>query len=31
MRVRDHLKAQGLHPELIHTEITSKGASQRIR
>jgi homoserine kinase len=31
MRVRDHLRAQGLNPELIHTEITAQGASQRIR
>jgi homoserine kinase len=30
-RVRDHLKSQGLCPELIHTEITRRGASQRIR
>jgi homoserine kinase len=30
MRVRDHLKAQGLWPELIHTEITRRGASQRM-
>ncbi len=31
MRVRDHLRAHGLNPELIHTEITARGASQRIR
>ena len=31
IRVRDHLRAQGLNPELIHTEITARGASQRIR
>ena len=31
MRVRDHLRAHGLDPELIHTEITARGASQRIR
>ncbi|HXM21337.1 MAG TPA: homoserine kinase [Terriglobales bacterium] len=31
MRVRDHLRAQGLNPELIYTEITARGASQRIR
>jgi homoserine kinase len=31
MRVRDHLRAQGLNPELIHTEITVRGARQRIR
>jgi homoserine kinase len=30
-RVRDHLSALGLNPELIHTEITARGASQRIR
>jgi homoserine kinase len=30
-RVRDHLKAHGLSPELIQTEITARGASQRIR
>src|ERR1700680_1381286 len=30
-RVRDHLKAHGLNPELIQTEITARGASQRIR
>jgi homoserine kinase len=30
-RVRDHLKAHGLSPELIHTEITIRGARQRIR
>ena len=30
-RVRDHLRAQGLKPELILTEITARGASQRIR
>jgi homoserine kinase len=29
-RVRDHLRAHGLDPELIHTEITARGASQRI-
>jgi homoserine kinase len=31
MRVHDHLRAHGLNPELIHTEITARGASQRIR
>jgi homoserine kinase len=31
MRVRDHLRAHGLDPELIHTEITAQGAGQRIR
>jgi homoserine kinase len=31
MRVRDHLRAHGLDPELIHTEITAHGAGQRIR
>jgi homoserine kinase len=31
VRVRDHLRAHGLSPELIHTEITARGASQRIR
>jgi homoserine kinase len=31
MRVRDHLKSQGLCPELIHTEITRRGAGQRTR
>ncbi len=30
-RVRDHLRAHGLNPELIHTEIAARGASQRIR
>jgi homoserine kinase len=30
-RVRNHLRAHGLDPELIHTEITARGASQRIR
>jgi len=30
-RVRDHLRAHGLDPELIHTEITARGAGQRIR
>jgi hypothetical protein len=29
--VRDHLRAHGLSPELIHTEMTARGASQRIR
>jgi homoserine kinase len=28
-RVRDHLRAQGLNPELIHTEITTRGTRQR--
>jgi homoserine kinase len=28
-RVRDHLRAQGLNPELIHTEITARGTRQR--
>ena len=31
MRVRDHLRAHGLNPELIHTEIMARGARQRIR
>jgi homoserine kinase len=31
VRVRDHLRAHALNPELIHTEITARGASQRIR
>jgi homoserine kinase len=31
MRVRDHLRAQGLNPELIHTEITARGTSQWTR
>jgi homoserine kinase len=31
IRVRDHLRAHGLNPELIHTEITARRASQRIR
>jgi homoserine kinase len=31
MRVRDHLRAHGLNPELIHVEITARGANQRIR
>jgi homoserine kinase len=31
VRVRDHLRAHGLNPELIHTEITARGASQQIR
>jgi homoserine kinase len=30
-RVHGHLRAHGLDPELIHTEITARGASQRIR
>ena len=30
-RVRDHLRVHGLDPELIHTEISARGASQRIR
>jgi homoserine kinase len=30
MRVRDHLRAHGLNPELIHTEITARDARQRI-
>jgi homoserine kinase len=30
-RVRDHLRAHGLNPELIQTEITARGASQRMR
>jgi hypothetical protein len=29
--VRDHLRAHGLNPELIQTEITARGASQRMR
>ncbi|HXM64802.1 MAG TPA: homoserine kinase [Terriglobales bacterium] len=29
IRVRDHLRAQGLNPELIHTEITALGTRQR--
>lgn len=31
MRVRDHLKSQGLSAELIQTEITARGADPRIR
>ena len=31
IRVRDHLRAHGLTPELIHTEITARRARQRIR
>jgi homoserine kinase len=31
VRVRDHLRVQGLNPELIHTEITARGASCRMR
>jgi len=31
IRVRDHLRAHGLSPELIHTEITARRAIQRIR
>jgi homoserine kinase len=31
IRVRDHLKAQGLSAELIPTQITARGANQRIR
>jgi homoserine kinase len=31
IRVRKHLRVYGLNPELIHTEITARGASQRIR
>jgi homoserine kinase len=31
MRVRQHLRAQGLNPELIHTEISPRGASQALR
>lgn len=31
IRVRDHLRAHGLNAELIHTEITARRASQRIR
>ncbi|MGA8493391.1 MAG: homoserine kinase [Terriglobales bacterium] len=27
-RVREHLRAQGLHPELIRTEISTRGASE---
>ena len=30
-RVRDHLRVHGLDPELIHTEISARGASQWIR
>jgi homoserine kinase len=30
-RVRECLRAHGLNPELIHTEITARGASQRMR
>jgi homoserine kinase len=30
-RVREYLRAQGLNPELIYTEITTRGASQRVR
>ena len=31
IRVRDHLRAHGLNPELVHTEIKARGVSQRIR
>jgi homoserine kinase len=31
VRIRDHLRAHGLNPELIHTEIAAGGASQRMR
>jgi len=31
IRVRNHLQAHRLNPELIHTEITARRASQRIR
>jgi homoserine kinase len=31
IRVRDQLRAHGLNPELIHAEITARGASRRIR
>jgi homoserine kinase len=31
MRVRDCLRAHGLNPELIQTEITARGASRRMR
>ena len=31
LRVRDHLQRQGLWPELIHSEITARGAGQRFR
>src|ERR1700690_1740658 len=31
IRVRDHLRGHGLNPELIHTEITARRTSQRIR
>jgi homoserine kinase len=30
-RLRDYLRAHGLSPELIHTEITARGASRRMR
>jgi homoserine kinase len=30
-RVRDCLRAHGLNPELIHTEITARGTSRRMR
>jgi len=30
-RVREHLRTQGLKPELIYTEITTRGASKRVR
>ncbi len=30
-RVREHLRAQRLKPELIYTEITTRGASKRVR
>jgi homoserine kinase len=31
LRVRDCLRAHGLNPELIYTEITARGANQRMR
>jgi homoserine kinase len=31
IRVRDHLRCHALNPELIHTEIVTRGANQRMR
>jgi homoserine kinase len=31
LRVRDHLRGQGLNPELVPTEITARGAGRRVR
>jgi homoserine kinase len=30
LRVRDHLRAHGLNPELVHTKIATQGTSQRM-